>query len=115
MRETFFSNSLNFLDSPTRRARSRIDIHTRVPTGLRAESGCATVETRELATLVNRISKHCFRRFDRVGDAPQPERPAVGALHRPSLQRGVGCYLRRGIAPVAALRLQALHLASEIF
>src|SRR3954453_7803867 len=51
MRETFFSNSLNFLDSPTRRARSRIVIYTRVPTGLRAESACGRVENMELATL----------------------------------------------------------------
>src|SRR3954453_15216573 len=51
MRETFFSNSLNFLDSPTRRARSRIVIHTRVPMGLRADSGCGRVETMELGTL----------------------------------------------------------------
>src|SRR5438874_1206065 len=51
MRATFFSNSLNFLDSPTRSARSRIDMYTRVPMALRAKSGCGRVGSMELATL----------------------------------------------------------------
>src|SRR3954453_17238575 len=51
MRETFRSNSLNFFDSPTRSARSRMDMSTRVPTGLLPESGCERVDHMELATL----------------------------------------------------------------
>src|SRR3954447_22848318 len=51
MRETFRSNSLNFFDSPTRSARSRMDMNTRVPTGLLADSGCERVHHMELATL----------------------------------------------------------------
>src|SRR5437870_1778427 len=51
MRATFFSNSLNFFDSPTRSARSRMDIDTRVPMGLRASRGNGRVESMELATL----------------------------------------------------------------
>src|SRR5436190_14307636 len=51
MRETFFSNSLNFLDSPTRSARSRIVMSTRVPMALRPKSGCGRVDFMELATL----------------------------------------------------------------
>src|SRR4051794_6711499 len=80
MRETFFSNSLNFLDSPTRRARSRIDIHTRVPTGLRADSGCVRVETMELATLGATLADGIQSSFS--GDLYRPGDPGYDDARR---------------------------------